>query len=313
MWKAKIFVTIACYRDPVIQSTIDDLFCKADFPEEISVGIFIQELDSEAPLITNDYDGRVKITSQKPGSIFSVCECRNKALEHYNGETYTLQIDSHTRFDQSWDTSLIHMHSLLKNDRSLLSIYLPDWYLVEGKETIIPRVDTFGNFSFNTEESKNAFFKYSELVPFPTEFSPAKGEPLRKGWYLCGHFIFGKSEFFQEMPQPEWVGFWGEELINSVRAFTAGWDVYVPSTPPLYHMHEAKSVGFNRPKLWLDFPVEHSDRRMPTTMRIIDTIRNKTISEEDLFEGRDLEDLYKLIGYDLGALFESWINDRELP
>ncbi len=310
MRKDKIFVTIACYRDPVIQSTIDDLFCKSDFPENISVGVFIQELEKESPLITNTFDEKVKVTSQIPGNIFSVCECRNKAFEHYNGEKYTLQIDSHTRFDQSWDTSLLNMYSSLKNEKTLLSIYLPEWYLINDEEHTIPRIDTFGDFSFNNEESKNAFFTYNEFVPFPTEFVPANGETLRKSWYLCGHFIFGNSEFFQTVTQPEWVGFWGEELINSLRAFTSGWDVYIPSTPPLYHMHEEKSVGFSRPKLWIDFPIQHSDKRVITTNRIINTIQNKTLSKDDLFDARNLNDLYSLIGYDLGTLFNGWVYDK---
>ena len=307
-----IYVTIACYRDQVIQSTIDDLFNKADNADRVSVGVFIQELASEAPLITNTYGGRVKVTSQEPGQIFSVCECRNKALEHYSTQEYTLQIDSHTRFDQGWDTYLINLHSSLDNCKSLISIYLPDWYLIDNQETIVPRKNLFPNFSFNTAESEKAFHTYNELVPFPVSPISAEGELLKRGWYLCGHFIFGPSEFFQTIPQPEWVGFWGEEVINSVRAFTSGWDVYIPASPPLYHMHEAKSIGFSRPKLWLDFPIEHSNRRMPTTDRIIDTIKNKVVSKEDLFSDRDLENLYDITEYNLGTLFEGWKNDRKL-
>jgi len=305
-----IYVTIACYRDPVIQSTIDDLFRKADNPQNITVGVFLQQKEDEN-LIPNTYGNRVRVDCQLPGSIFSVCDCRNRAMCLLDDEEYVLQIDSHTRFDQGWDTTLLRLHKSLNNDKSLLSIYLPNWfYEGNGKEAIVKRVKTFSYFIFNSGGSKKVFDEYHELVPMPSDSTDAGDRELELGWYLCGHFIFGKREFFTSIIQPDWVGFWGEEIINSLRAYTAGWDVYIPATPPLYHIDESRSVNFSRPKLWTDYPQEHSTRRVPTTNRIIDILKNNVIGPEELFDVRPLTDLYKITKCDLGKLFYSWYAEK---
>ncbi len=305
-----IYVTIACYRDPVIQSTIDDLFCKADNPSKITVGVFLQQKADEN-LITNTYENRVRVDVQEPGQIFSVCQCRNRAMCPLYDEEYVLQIDSHTRFDQGWDTKLLDLHKSINNEKALISVYLPKWYYMENHtEAFIRRYRTFARFVFNTGDSEKTFYKHHELVPMPTNALDAKEQELELGWYLCGHFIFGKRDFFTKILQPEWVGFWGEEIINSLRAYTAGWDVYNPADPPLYHMNESKSIDFSRPKLWIDYPQEHNDRRAPTTDRIINIMKNNTVGPEELFDVRPLSDLYKIVGCDLGELFYGWYTNK---
>lgn len=301
-----IFVTIACYRDPVIQSTIDDLLSKADDPYRITVGVFLQQ-KSDENLITETYGDRVRVDVQEPGKIFSVTACRNRAMCLVDDEEYVLQIDSHTRFQRGWDTKLLNVHQSLNNDKALLSVYLPDWYYKENRvEEFTERPDTFAKFVFNTKRSEEVFYEYKELVPMPDDGLKANGEETILGWYLCGHFIFGKRDFFTKIIQPEWVGFWGEEVINSVRAYTAGWDVYNPANPPLYHLNEGRSVNWSREKLWNDYPNEHNANRERTTYRIIETIKNNTIGEWDLFEVRPLDGLYEIIGYNLGNLFYEW-------
>lgn len=303
----KIFVSIACYRDMYMQSTIDDLFAKANHPENIIVGCFIQETKHESPLVHNTHNDQVKIKSKEPGSIFSICECRNEALSLLTDEYYVLQTDSHMRFDYGWDAYLINLHKSLPSDKSLLSVYLSDWYVDnDGYEIIIPRKDSFANFTFDKENSKDILLQYKELVPVHGTTVGRINVDYEMGWYLCGHFIFGPSNFFKKIPQPEWVGFWGEELINSLRAFSAGWDVYIPGNPHMYHLNQNLSVDVGRPKLWLDYPQEHSAMRVPTTKKIIDIVKKNTVNEDALFAERTLEVLYERIGYNLSTLFSEW-------
>jgi hypothetical protein len=289
-----------------MQSTIDDLFAKADAPQNITVGCFVQETNDEAPLITNVYSGRVKVKTETPGSIFSVCKCRNNALSLITNEDYVLQTDSHMRFDYGWDSYLINLYKELPN-KSLISVYLPDWYVNESNiEIIDARKNTFANFTFNDKNSKQAFIKYNELVPMREQDTIKTSVDYKKGWYLCGHFIFGSATFFKNIPQPEWVGFWGEEVINSLRAFSSGWDVYIPGNPPIYHLNASLSVDVGRPKLWIDYPYEHQSMRIPTTKKIINIIKNNTVGENELFSFRSLNKLYELIGYNLSNLFSEW-------
>ena len=59
---------------------------------------------------------------------------RNKVQQHYNGETYQLQIDSHHIFVKDWDTKLIKMlHKCDAGEYSVLTVYPPEYnYWEEG-------------------------------------------------------------------------------------------------------------------------------------------------------------------------------------
>ena len=54
----------------------------------------------------------------------NVYHARYMIQQHYNGETYQLQIDSHHRFAENWDTRIIKMlHSCDAGEKSVLSVY----------------------------------------------------------------------------------------------------------------------------------------------------------------------------------------------
>ena len=55
---------------------------------------------------------RFRIINVKDIDSLGVCWARHSVQQLYSGETYTLQIDSHMRFEQDWDEILIEM---LKN------------------------------------------------------------------------------------------------------------------------------------------------------------------------------------------------------
>ena len=58
----------------------------------------------------------------------NVYDARNKIQRHYKGETYQMQIDSHHRFVEGWDTKCIKMlHSCDAGEFSVLTTYLPGY------------------------------------------------------------------------------------------------------------------------------------------------------------------------------------------
>ena len=159
----KIYVSIASYRDPLLQSTIDDLFNKANNKNNIIVGSYIQTsnnyYDHEKCLITNDYDGKVKYKIEKPGKIFSINKCRNEALSWLDESfSFVLQVDSHMRFKKGWDTSLINLWNSINNNKALISSTLPAWYFDKNNnEFFQENNNTFSRQEFNHEYSKKIF------------------------------------------------------------------------------------------------------------------------------------------------------------
>lgn len=312
MVNKKIYVSIASYRDPFLQRTIDSLYCTAKNPENITVGCFLnafpEELRDCAPL--NRYNYKTYYETEAPGSIFSVTECRNRCLKWLDESyDYVLQVDAHTAFDNNWDEYLINFISNIEYEKPILSGSLSSFGVYPNGSEIRKYFSLARTFYLNNEDTKRAYLNAADLAPNGTALDPLPGKTYAHGWYIAGHFIFAPAKYFREIKQPNWVLFWGEEVINSVRAFTSGWNVYIPVDIPLYHLDE-NLTKTGRPRLWEDFPDQWFPKRETTANKIIDIMNNKNIEPGDIFYERSLEELYNHIGIDLGKLFEEWRIER---
>lgn len=317
-----MYISLAAYRDHMLQSTIDSAFENAAEPEKLEVGCFISIIDSDPDLqkqlISNDYFGQVKWETEPAGTVFSVTRARNKSIQWLTDKhDYVLQVDSHSRFLPGWDTELRKAYEELLVENAVFSGYIPSWFPNEdGTETYREfNNDWLGYGDYNNEGSKHAFFDTYEIVPrLPSMPNPNKTS--LKTWHTAGMFLFGPAEYFLELPQPEWIVFWGEELYNSLRTFTHGWDVYSPNVMPIRQMYPQDISSATSQKLfgtpdgphknWKDFGEEWFQQERASTDRIIDAILDRTTGPEHLGTERSLDDLYELIGYDIGALYDGW-------
>lgn len=306
----KIYVSLASYRDPYLQSTIDSLFCEADRPNNIKVGCFIHYLPHELEKLKLErtYDGKVEYAMEPAGTMFSVTECRNRSLSFIDDTyDYVLQVDAHTRFDPGWDTQLIQLIESIEDQKPILSAALSIFDILPDGTEVKTYLKSAKSFYMNNEDARRAFLRSYDLAPNGIILPLMDGKPYALGWYMAGHFMFAPATYFKTIKQPEWVVFWGEEIINGVRAFTAGWNVYVPEDIPMYHLY---SQTIKRPRLWEDFPDGFYSRRESTTDKIIDLLNGVNIEEGDLFYERTLEELNERVGYNMGELFESWRQHR---
>ena len=100
-----IFVQIASYRDPQLIPTIEDMLDKAKNPENLVVAITWQHSTDDEWDSLDKYSGdsRFKIIDKDYKESKGACWARNSLQQLYDNETYTLQIDSHTRFIKNWD------------------------------------------------------------------------------------------------------------------------------------------------------------------------------------------------------------------
>jgi hypothetical protein len=315
-----IYVAIASYRDIFLQQTIDSIFANASNPKRVRVGCFVQstviEIGDGTTTVTNDYDGRVKFKTVQPGSIFSVTQCRNLALSWLNdSHDFCLQIDSHTLFDAGWDMTLIGFMESLQSEKAVISSYAPKWGFSPDKQTIFEYQDSryYDNVTYNNQFTKNAFFSTYEIVGDRVgQFSKTC---LPKTWHLCGHFIFSRSTYFLHCPQPKLITFWGEELCNSIKTYTSGWDVFCPTYIPLYHYYphihneELNLLIFNSEyganRIWNDFPKYWSERKTKSTDLIIDGIANRDYRSGIFGNKRQVDGLYEILGYDIGTVLNS--------
>lgn len=315
-----MYISIASYRDPMLQSTIDSAFKNADHPEDLTIGCFISVISSkpnlEKHLISNTYNGKVIFEIEEAGQIFSVTRARNKASQWLKKEDeYLLQIDSHTRFLPGWDTEIIESYKRLNKENAIFSTYIPSWFPTNNGEHYRDW-DLFSvQFAEYAEKSKECLFDTYEIVPdLPPKHNPAKS--FYRTWHLSGMFQFSIAEYYINLPQPEWICFWGEELYNSCRAFTNGWDVYCPDVMPFRQMYpqdlttEMKIKYFDDPegpnKNWRDFGNFWQESKIKSTDLIIDSLIENKIGPEHFGFKRNIQDLYSFIGYNLADRYKGW-------
>src|SRR5579871_6564801 len=132
-----IFVQIPSYRDTECQWTVKDLFEKAKKPERINVGICWQyDPDTDQDCFQLSVEparaSHVRISPFHWRESQGVCWARHQAEQLFDGEDYTLIIDSHMRFAPGWDERMIAELGECKSKKPVLS-YHPAAYTPPDK------------------------------------------------------------------------------------------------------------------------------------------------------------------------------------
>lgn len=227
-----IFVQIAAYRDPELINTLRDCFSKATNPKSVIIGIAWQHNTEDKWDTLKEFtdNPQVKILDIDYKDAKGPCWARYKLNQMYNGETYVMQLDSHHRFAEGWDTILIEMLESLRSKKCpkpLLSSYLPSF---------VPANDPDGRIMFPW------IMEFDRFAPEgPVHFLPHtidnfkeldKPVPAR---FISGHFIFADGSFVKDVPYDPTYYFHGEEINLSVRAYMAGYDLFAPHKLCIWH------------------------------------------------------------------------------
>ena len=234
-----IFVQIATYRDPDLLNTLKDILDKAEQPENLRFGITWQHSPEDEWDNLDEYlkDERFRILDVPHDESMGACWARNLLQQLYSGETYTLQIDSHTRFIDNWDTELKKEHKRLVKKgikKPLLTSYAPSFEPDNDPGSRIKkpwRMD-FDRFS----PDGNVHF-----LPSTIDDADERTEPVPARFYSA-HFAFAKGEFVKEIPHDPQYYFHGEEISIAVRSYTHGYDLLHPHKIFLWHYYTRRGL-----------------------------------------------------------------------
>ena len=242
---SKIFVQIASYRDPQLRTTIENMIENAKWPERLVFSIARQfNPDDKFDDISDYYtDDRFKVLDIPYEESKGVCWARNLTQQLYDGEQYTLQIDSHMRFALNWDKEMIDMIKQLQKKgykKPLLTGYVssfnpendPQGRVQEPWRTSFDRFIPEGAVSFLPESIPN----WKEL----TEPVPAR--------FYSAHYCFTLGDFSYEVQHNPEYYFHGEEISIAARAYTWGYDLFHPHKVLIWHEYTRKG----RTKQWDD-------------------------------------------------------------
>jgi hypothetical protein len=238
----KIFIQIASYRDPQLLPTLKDCIKNAKNPENLIFGICWQHGEDEN-LDEFKNDSRFKIIDVPFEQSKGVCWARNTVQQLYNNEEYTMQIDSHMRFAQNWDETLIEMILDLQkkgHNKPLLTGYVPSF---NPENDPAERIQQPWRMVFDRFIPEGAVFFLPETIP---NWENLK-EPVPARFYSA-HFCFTLGQFSKEVQHNPEYYFHGEEISIAVRAFTHGYDLFHPHKAVIWHEYTRKG----RTKQWDD-------------------------------------------------------------
>jgi Glycosyltransferase (GlcNAc) len=247
-----IFVSIASYRDPQLLPTLLDCLRKASAPERLRFGVCWQRAveDKALPLWE---DPRFRVMDVDWRQSKGACWARAEVMNLWRGEDWFLQVDSHCRFAQGWDETLVRMAEGTESAKPILSTYATPFTPVaddSGEDEVLrggPLQMVFQGF---TPEG------IPQLRPgaFPTGW---KGPGAMRGRFVSAGFLFAPGRFVEEVPYDPELYFMGEESALTVRAFTHGYDFFHPAETVVWHDY----IRANAKKHWGD----HTDAEVVAT------------------------------------------------
>ncbi|KAM9992275.1 hypothetical protein ACTFIY_009699 [Dictyostelium cf. discoideum] len=263
-----IFVSLAAYRDVFCSDTINYIFNHANRPEKIFIGIvdqgseLLEEDPNQDPSFPNSYCYRgLKVAPELIQSnvrriALTVAQSKGPTLARYyastlyNNETYFMQVDSHLRFIKGWD-------SLIINDLWLTKSYAPI-----GENGIPRTVLTHYPMAYNVEDSGlpvvdqtgvprlcKGEFNTRGIITFNSFILKATTKPAECP-YIAAGFFFTSGEAIKLVPFDPHLSnlFEGEEILYSVRMYSAGFRFFAPTLNICYHYYSRPKS----PKFWED-------------------------------------------------------------
>ena len=245
MGNNKIFIQIASYRDPQLIPTIKDCLDKARNPQNLVFSIAWQHSDEDEWDNLDEYmnDSRFKIVDIDYRTSQGACWARNELQKNYDGEEYTLQLDSHHRFVENWDEECIKMIKHLQNkghEKPLLTGYI---------SSFDPDNDPAGRNMVPWKMNFDRFIPEGAVFFLPAAIDDFNdwAEPIPARFYSA-HFCFTLGQFCLEVPHDPNYYFHGEEISIAVRAYTWGYDLFHPHRIVAWHEYTRKG----RRKQWDD-------------------------------------------------------------
>ena len=288
---SSIFVQIASYHDYELPRTIRSAINKSSGNNTINFGIshcYFEKNDIVIPELDN-----VKVYVSKGPENIGLGNSRLIAHNFYNGEDYYFQVDSHSRFDQNWDSDLIawvKKYQLMGFKKPLITNY-PKKYFYENFNINKLNVGYVSNILFSDKANN---FK-NNCIALQTAFPNEDGNIFSRS--ISGGSIFTVGDFIKPNPN---IAFYGEEIFIAARAYTNGFDLLVPEKSFMYHLyfnHDDKISNLRR-HVWEDFKDEFEEMDRISKKEITNMLKGNKIKEGYLGKERTLDEFEAFAGLD---------------
>jgi hypothetical protein len=242
----RIFVQIPAYKDSQLVTTVKSMLSMAQCPDSLDVHICWQHERNEIlPGWLLKREG-VRVIDVDFKESKGVGWARSLLQKGWNGQPYSLLVDSHTRFQRNWDKELIKLFSQLTRRgirKPIISCLPPAFYSPQS----YPRMrDTHPTKIYPKEYLSNMLLRFYGL---PLPLFRWLREPIPAQFIAMG-FFFTAGSFNIDVPYDPFLYFFGDDITTAARAYTQGYDFYHPHRVLAWHLYDRAT---RRPH-WEDHP-----------------------------------------------------------
>jgi hypothetical protein len=237
-----IFVQIAAYRDPELVPTIQDCIANARYKEDLRFGICWQRHEDEHDLDAFRDNKAFRIDTVPWNESQGLCWARSRIQGLYEGEDYTLQIDSHHRFAPDWDVHLLKCMELTGSPKPIITTYAG---MYEPGSNQKLGVEPYSMVADRFTPSGTILFRPHTIKGWEQLSKPVRAR------FVSGHFFFTTGKHCEEYKYDPNLYFAGDEISLSIRSFTLGYDLFHPHRTYVWHEYTRKG----RTKHWDDHSV----------------------------------------------------------
>lgn len=295
----KIFISIASYRDPLLQTTVESAYTNAARPENLVFGIVDQSNEDETiRLSTIPFRAQIRYHRVDPLYARGACWARNVAQSLWCNEEYYLQIDSHTLFEPGWDRVLIDNYSNLASYHAnpVITAY-PHAFSVHNNNIADLKKTKFSGIL--TLVAGDGFSGDQEMYVHTKASILGYRTPVH-GYLISGNFLFTKGKVVEEVPYDPFLFFSGEEHSLALRLWTSGYNIFHIPEVPLY-THYGRDY---RTTFWGDDAVESArpvkwwQLDLRSKNRLVEIVLGRDVGKYGLGSVRTLDDYIRLTGID---------------
>jgi [Skp1-protein]-hydroxyproline N-acetylglucosaminyltransferase len=261
----KIFISIASYRDPELQNTVQNILENAEFPTNLRIIVFEQNDEKDKSVYGMFPVENVTVLRTHFSNAKGPSWARYIIQKLFNNEEYYLQIDSHSRLIKNWDTVLIHMLTLVP-EPAVLTQYPPEY--------------NFNDIYDRNKIRSGLYVKGFSPIDGFTRINSHYSKDFRnfpytsKAWSAC--FSFSKGSIVKDSPYDGSLEFlfFGEEMDITLRLFTRGYYFYSPHKNVIFTMFNRKY----RRTFWQDINKEY---RKEKELKSINILRERIFKLSD--------------------------------
>jgi hypothetical protein len=290
--KPTIFIAIAAYADPELPRTLSDALQTARFPDQLRFGICWQA-DPAHPISLDRFRSNMRFRfddttiAESRGGPWA----RNRAQTRWRGEPYTLQVDSHMKFEPEWDARLVDMLESMPGDKPLLSMNASLFYY-DDLGVLHRRYDMAVPTTVLKDSSPPGWAPW-------LDFGPANTRIPGRARFVNGNFVFTRGRWNVEAPQDPAHYYWGEGFNITVRSFTWGYDLFLPTDVVAWHMDHRKGPPRRHWEQGEDIVRNRNQEAMDRLRRLIYAASPNSLGPYGLGPARTLRDYEIYAGFDL--------------